>query len=207
MGILRKIAVIYGETEEISSVYTGKKLKIYSSETKETPWTACKVADLAIEAVEDIATLKKLANDLMSELEDCKIIIAKGFTGIFFQMFSQKGYYIFETENITDDILSEVYEEVFEVKKLLERGGDVPTAPIETEVPGFFAFDLQLLTEKYPEISSKKALIPFLDQENFLELALQCAHTPPWLFQRNDIKVKELKSGGKVLAIINKVDC
>ncbi len=202
--IKKKIAVFCDSQEEICSVYEGEFLQLYQWLAEEQCWEIEETISLDIAPTEEIAKLKPLAQYLMSLMKDYKIIIAKGFTGIFFQLFSKEGFYIFETDMISPEILSEVYEEVFEVKKILEQNKQSPIAPVETEVAGYFAMDMIQLGKEHPEISSKKALLPFFEQGEFLELALICAHTPPWLLERSDLKVKELKSGEQVLAIVNK---
>ncbi|MFI3226519.1 MAG: Fe-only nitrogenase accessory AnfO family protein [Clostridia bacterium] len=204
MEILKKIAVFCDEKGEVCTVYEAKKLMIY---TYEQNWEITKNQSLFIDTITDMSALKKLAFELMEQLEDCKIVIGKGFTGVFFQFFSKEGYYIFETDGISPEILSDVYEEVFKVMAILEGKQQVPTSPVETEVPGYFAMDLMLLSKSHPDISSKMALVPFLDNEVFLELAIKCAHTPPWILKRDDLKIKELKSAKETLLIINKQDC
>jgi hypothetical protein len=65
-----------------------------------------------------------------------------------------------------------------------EREDDLPKVPLEPEPvdhEGNYFFDFYQLQKEHPEISSKKALLPFLCNELFLSLTLTCSHEMPWL--------------------------
>ncbi|HOV41162.1 MAG TPA: Fe-only nitrogenase accessory AnfO family protein, partial [Oscillospiraceae bacterium] len=69
-----------------------------------------------------------------------------------------------------------------------------------------YYFDLAALQEKFPEISSKKALSQFFEETPFLELELVCTHLPPWIESLGyDITFK--KQNEKTVAVIKKKLC
>ena len=57
----------------------------------------------------------------------------------------------------------------------------VPTAPTPTDIPGVYTINLMEVQAAHPDITSKKALRPFLASTPFVELEIICGHMPPWL--------------------------
>ena len=49
-----------------------------------------------------------------------------------------------------------------------------------------------------PEMSSKKAIIPYLEKEEVKKIEIHCCHVPPWIIKEKDkgkitLKVEEIK--------------
>ena len=55
---------------------------------------------------------------------------------------------------------------------------------------GYYLIDLNELQFTKPELTSKKAIIPFLDKFEFDTLEVICCHIPPWLIEKE--KKKEI---------------
>ena len=79
--------------------------------------------------------------------------------------------------------------------------------PVETQTPGIYFLDLGQLQTECPEVSSKKALLPFLSNTPFLELQLVCAHIPPWLETDDSYEKKVRNVNGKVHITITRKQC
>jgi hypothetical protein len=57
--------------------------------------------------------------------------------------------------------------------------------------------DLQELELINPEITSKKAIIPYLEKEDVKKIEVHCCHVPPWLVGKMD--------KGEILLSINEI--
>ena len=86
---------------------------------------------------------------------------------------NQQGEALELLDAIQADLISQD-EEANEDARLLAQ------TPEETNVPGYYRFDLTQVQQKHPEMSSKSALLPFLKETPFYALDLVCDHIPPW---------------------------
>lgn len=143
------------------------------------------------------------ADKISDLIKEVTAIACKEITGIPFSVFDRKGYCIFSIEDISNETLNGIItdiEESDEKKRLMEemlKGA----CPVETQTPGVYMLNLKELQKEYPDISSKKALKPFLSDTPFLELHLICEHVPPWL-ERDaayEKKIQEKEAGRYIL--------
>jgi len=111
---------------------------------------------------------------------DCRVIAARTISGIPYHILDAADFSIFEAENLSDRLLDDILLDI-SISKGLVQSEETPTGPIPIDEEGRWFLDLISLQERYPEISSKKALRPFLQNQTFLELKLLCTHLPPWL--------------------------
>lgn len=168
----------------------------------ETGWTVSKEIPIDFKNLKNLASLRNELVSLSKELGECRIIAGKEISGLPFTVFDSLGFHIFFISELNDCCLDGMLEDVNQNNKNKE----IPQKPIETSTPGKYYFDLAALQEKFPEISSKKALRQFFEETPFLELELVCAHLPPWIESLGyDITFK--KQNEKTVAVIKKKLC
>ncbi len=174
----KKIAVIINEEEELASFEKGSCINIYNKNS--TQWQLFKEVRYYINNNMSLSDLRENIKGLIMELEDCKIIVGKVMSGLAYNIFDRMGFAIFEAKDITSCILDDIYNEVSSLKAEAAVSKQVALAPVQTEENGVFYINLMELQAKHPEISSKKALRPFLESTPFFKLEVLCSHVPPW---------------------------
>ncbi|MDR2123830.1 MAG: hypothetical protein LBP38_02460 [Desulfovibrio sp.] len=130
--------------------------------------------------VSDAATqagLRDRLRDFIAALGDTRILIAVSISGIAYTVLDQRGFILCEMDDFDPECLDALTE-------ALNTGTDAPALPdrpMPAGEPGVYVCDLALLLREYPELSSKKILLPFLAESVFTELRVLCGHVPPWL--------------------------
>ncbi len=175
-----KIAIIVNSESELTNFEEGSSIMLYNK--LNDTWQIEDIIRYSLAPLSSISDTRDCVKTVISNLKDCKIIIAKTMSGIPYIIFDRMGFAIFETTAISniilDDILSDVEE--YSNKKIL-TSVELSPSPVETEIPGVYFFNLIELQQKHPEISSKKALKAFIENAQFSKLEIICSHLPPWL--------------------------
>ena len=175
-----KIAIIVNSESELTNFEEGSSIILYNKSTD--IWQIEDIVSYSLAPLSSISDTRDCVKTVISKLKGCKIIIAKTMSGIPYIIFDRMGFAIFETSDISNAILDEILSDVEEYssKKNLALM-ELPTSPVETEIPGVYFFNLMELQQKHPEISSKKALKAFIENAQFSKLEIICSHLPPWL--------------------------
>jgi Fe-only nitrogenase accessory protein AnfO len=179
-----KIGVVLNQEEQIASLLEGGKVAIY--ERKESTWIKTDEVKQCFSQRDSINQMREFLDHLVKELKDCKILVASIITGIPFMLLDKEGFMLCEAEEMSKQLLEEIaydYEKMKQEKERLSKDPlkDYPTAPFETKEKGVFELDMRKLQKCHPEISSKKALFPFLKEMKFSKLMIYCSHVMPWL--------------------------
>lgn len=187
----RLIAVIVNEEELISDMTEANKIILYGK--NEQKWTIQK--EIEVEDVMDgyMADVRKNLDDIIKELDDCKILLGKSITGLVFNTFNQAGFILSELDEFDDKMLDFLYSDILEEyeEALAEKeANNIPTAPIETDIKGHYFFDFGLLKNSGSSLSSKDVLRPFLNETPFKQLEIICDHVMPWL--ETELQKREL---------------
>ena len=117
---------------------------------------------------------------IINSIDDCKILLSAGISGIPYYIFDKMGFSIFETTSETPEILEEVITETQNNKKALTDSSAISCTPSEI-ASGCYFLDYMLLENSHPEITTKKALLPFFKTKPFISLTVLFSHIPPWL--------------------------
>ena len=154
---MNEIAVFLDEKNEISSFVEAKFVKIFIKE--EDLWKVKK--EILVERTSDGKGIKEVREEylnLVKQINDCKIVIVTKAVGIPYSIFYLEDFSVWELEgnplNFLDDIIIKEKEEA-------EREESQDEIAKELE-EGHFLIDLMELELLKPELSSKKAIIPFL---------------------------------------------
>jgi Fe-only nitrogenase accessory protein AnfO len=112
------------------------------------------------------------------------ILLARSIGGLAYHILDQMGFAIFEASDLSEALLDDMARDV-EAARRTETETPLPPYPVETEHPGHYSLDLIRLLQAYPDISSKRAIQPFLSGP-FQSLTVLCGHIPPWIPDQAD---------------------
>jgi Fe-only nitrogenase accessory protein AnfO len=212
-----KIGVVLNNGNQITSLLEATKVEIYEQSGLE--WSKTSEITKCFKTRNSMNEMREFLNELIAQLGDCKILVASILTGIPFMILDKEGFMLCEAEVFSRQLLEEIASDYTKMKQDIElakekgvnSANDYPTRPFETKVPGIFEFDMRKLQEIHPDISSKKALIPFLKEVKFYQLKVFCGHVMPWLDRELpilgfDYQVEKLEEQG-YLVQIEKICC
>lgn len=178
---MNEIAVFLEEKDVISSFEKAKYIKIFAKD--KYVWRTEKV--ILINTTTDkkeISEIRKEYQSLVEEMGECKIIVVNKAFGIPYSVFYVEDFSVWELEGNPYDFLDEIIAREILEEELAEQEVEVAKKIAE----GHYLVDLQELELTNPEISSKKAIIPYLEKEEVKKIEVLCCHVPPWLVDRKD---------------------
>lgn len=188
-----EIGVFLEEKDFISSFEEAKYVKIFEKDKYE--WKTKKVILInRSSGNKGISEIRQEYRSLADQMEDCKIIVAKKAFGIPYSVFYMADFSIWELEGNPLDFLDEVVQGEIEQEELENQEQEVG----KKLGKGHYFIDLQELELTNPEISSKKAIIPYMKQEDVKKIDIHCCHVPPWLIKERDsgnitMEIEEVK--------------
>lgn len=184
----KEIAVILDDKGQLTDFFKVAEICVYE---KTDSWevTRC-IKDIVIDA-SNMIKLRASLEAIEVVLGECRIIIGDSIIGVPYHFMDKKGFVMCEAEELNDLLLDQVYED-YCVEKEMESPEfeDVPITPQPVDHDGNFFLDFAKVQINRPEISSKKALLPFLSHELFQTLTIVCTHVMPWL--ETFVKEREL---------------
>jgi Fe-only nitrogenase accessory protein AnfO len=190
---MNEIAVFLEEKDVISSFEDAKYIKIFTKE--KYVWKVKKVILInRTSGQKGISEIRREYQNLIPEMNDCRIIVVSKAFGIPYSVFYMEDFSIWELEGNPFDFLDEIVSKEIEEEENAEKEVEVAKKIGE----GHYLVDLQELELINPEISSKKAIIPYLEKEEVKKIEVLCCHVPPWLVDRKDkyninLEIHEIK--------------
>ncbi|MBD7910303.1 Fe-only nitrogenase accessory AnfO family protein [Clostridium cibarium] len=181
---MEKIAVFLDAKDEIATFLEATKLKIFHK--KEKMWIIYKKLDVDMKDVKGIRALRHGYLKLIDEFDDCKIVVVKKGYGIPYSVFYSKDFSIWELPGKAEGILDEVLNQEMKHEAEEELKFNENKNKIIKIKEGEYYLDLIKAQLENPELSSKKALLPFIETTAFDALKLRCCHVPPWLRSHSD---------------------
>jgi Fe-only nitrogenase accessory protein AnfO len=210
--MVKAIAVFLGNDERTSSFDQSGVIKLYSNESPK--WSVINEIPFDISNDTNIKTIREKINLLTKSIDPCKIIVGRTVTGLPYNILDKSGFNIWEIDGKAEEFLDYVLEqeetEQHTGSKETENTlSDIKPYPISTNDDGSYFLDLITLQEQNKNISSKKALIPFLEGTQFYRLEVLCTHIPPWLeFQSKEhpwkLEILKLATNKLRVIILNK---
>lgn len=201
-----KIAV-FSKDQIMEPFLSCNRVDIY--EKQADTWHLVRTVSFSPVTGSSVKELRQQTENVAAYAEDAKAILCKEITGIPFSVFNKKGYGIFCTEKAGEEVFQGVMEDLEESdeKKRMKEEMIRSARPVQTSTPGIYHLNLLDLQKECPEVSSKKAIVPFLKETPFLELHLVCAHIPPWLEHDSTLLIKAQLNDGVTFATITKKQC
>lgn len=172
---MNEIGVFLDKQNVISSFEEAKLIKVF---VKEDLWKVKQVIEIeSIGAINGLNEVRQKYKNLIKKIENCRIIVVKEAFGIPYSVFYMEDFSIWELEGDPLEYLDEV------IKKELEHETE---NEVEKKIGkelrrGCHLIDLHELEITNPEISSKKAIIPYLKNQDVERIEVHCCHVPPWL--------------------------
>lgn len=190
---MNEIGVFLDEKNEISSFTEAKSINIFDKE--ENSWKIKK--EILIERRSNgrvIKEIRKEYSNLVNQMDDCKIIIVTKAIGIPYSIFYSEDFSVWELQGNPLNFLDYVIEKEKQEDERKENKEEIAKKLGE----GYYFIDLMELELLNPEMSSKKAIIPYLKEEDVKKIEIHCCHVPPWLIKEEDggsieLDIQEMK--------------
>lgn len=190
---MNEIAVFLEEKDTIGSFEEAKYVKIFTKD--QYVWKVKKVILInRTNSEKGINEIRKEYRRLLEEMDDCKILVVTKAFGIPYSVFYMEDFSVWELEGNPLNFLDEIIENEKEQEELSEQKEEFAKKLGQ----GCYFIDLQELELTNPEISSKKAIIPYMKEEEFKKMEIHCCHVPPWLIKERDngnidMEIEEVK--------------
>ena len=180
---MEKISYFLDENYKICSFQDSVKVVIYE---KQGAWKKGKELEVNIKQLNSMYLLRKYFMDIVVNLDDCKIVVVKKAQGIPYGIFYESDYSIWELDGVPEEFLDLIIDcEKKHIEKMEEEEQVCVAKKLDD---GYYLIDLNELQFTKPEMTSKKAIIPFLDKFEFDTLEVLCCHIPPWLIEKEKNK-------------------
>ncbi|WP_243441450.1 Fe-only nitrogenase accessory protein AnfO [Clostridium arbusti] len=189
-----KIGVLIGKNNETTTIYESGIVVVYKKEDKK--WKVLSEIIFNMNTSQGIPEIHKRVENLIENLKDCKVFVAKKVEGTPYTLLKKAEFTIVEAAGNPSEFLDDLLEMFEEDKKKKEEAKNrVNIEPIELDKSGYYFIDLKKVQDNNPGISSKKVLIPFLNNKTFYELKVSCSHIPPWF--ENELNKLNMKMNVK----------
>ncbi|WP_238948601.1 Fe-only nitrogenase accessory AnfO family protein [Clostridium sp. YIM B02569] len=187
-----EIGVFLNEKDLISSFEEARYVKIFAKE--KYLWKTKKTILINRAGGEkSINEIRQEYKNVINEMDDCKIIIVTKAFGIPYSVFYMGDFSVWELEGNPFDYFDEIIK-----NEMVQEENENKEVEIAKKLgDGYFMIDLQELELINPEITSKKAIIPYLEKEDVKKIEVRCCHVPPWLVAKMD--------KGEILLSINEI--
>lgn len=187
-----EIGVFLNEKDLISSFEEARYVKIFAKE--KYLWKTKKTILINRAGGEkSINEIRQEYKNVINEMDECKIIIVTKAFGIPYSVFYMGDFSVWELEGNPFDYFDEIIK-----NEIVQEENENKEVEIAKKLgDGYFMIDLQELELINPEITSKKAIIPYLEKEDVKKIEVHCCHVPPWLVAKMD--------KGEILLSINEI--
>lgn len=172
---MKKQIIVTKNNENLASFAEARHFVLYQK--TEAKWRQADVYECP-HSPGSAQALREMVGALTAHYEDCRVIVSKKVTGIAYQTLNKAGFEIFEADAVTEGLLDDVIADILSAQAAVDTP---PQEPYSPQNDGNYYFDLVRLQKAYPEISSKRALMSFMQNAVFLSLELICDHLPPWM--------------------------
>lgn len=220
-----KIAVLLDEEQQLTRLADATFIYIYE---KKSEWEMTEMISTKDFVDERENNIKNFTLALIEKLKCCKVIVGTLILGVPYYLLIRAGYELCEAPAFSVLLLEQLYEDYCNplnkgeskqdraLEKQIEAGmepdtlaSNISRTPIPLDESGHYFIDLIAVQKAYPEMSSKKLLLPFFSHTLFESLKINCSHIMPWLKdyleQRNLIAHINREQGKYVVLITHKL--
>ncbi len=192
-----KIAMFVDEDGYSAPLDSAGNLALYIYDEKE--WRCTKRISFGTVEKMNLPEIRARVHGMISEIDDCKVFIAKNTKGIFFSFLDGAGISIWQLEGYPADFLDDIMEK----EKINSQDGS-STEPaivaVGDDPDGIYKIDLISILKSNRSLTSKQALLPFLQKNIFSRLEVICEHVPKWFDREFDslkltLEVEESEDG------------
>lgn len=182
----KEIAVYVNSFGEVVNFNEAGIIKVFSKD--EDQWKIARELPFEFHSTEERSDISLDALNIAEALESCKIFVAREFSDLAHTMLDSMGFSTWKMDGDPSNFIeyvSEKEEEEAEVIRLMDFSNSSDKkqniSPVEIGNNGHYILNLKELQEHNTGITSKQALKPFLNNENFNEIIVTCNHIPNWL--------------------------
>ena len=142
-------------------------------------WEVVRQMEYSPQNMMDAAALHTKIREICDWLSVCKIIVVNRIRGIHYIAFEERQVSMLEIKGCPNDFLNDI-QECVQHRRI---GQEVPIEhnTINMLQPGIYHTDLREVMKGNTSYSSKQILLPFLKQQQFVQLEILCDHVPKWL--------------------------
>ncbi|HBE78829.1 MAG TPA: Fe-only nitrogenase accessory protein AnfO [Firmicutes bacterium] len=206
-----KIALLTNVDGQAISFNESGVLKVYQKEKNN--WNLMKSIVFGLTEAMSFKEIRFKIRTMVEELDDCKLIGVADVTGIPYAILEGLQFTIWKIRGNAEDYLEYIREQ--EEARKIEKPKPVEiAAPVRNGRDGYYYLDLKTILEnsERDNITSKKVLLPFIQNTSFTELQILCSHIPHWFeqeFQRLDLQadIEELGSTRIKVTVTPKAGC
>ncbi len=160
-------------------------------EYKDSEWYCIHKVPFYINKAMNLADIRSSIYAIAPDLNGCRAFVVKRSMGIFSTIFEQEFHIrVFQIQaSLYKELLDQVRESlrlelVAALKKTESCKGqaqDINPVLVGEPSRGCYTIDLIKVQEKHETMNSKEILLPFFQNNKFVELEIVCLHTPKWL--------------------------
>lgn len=176
-----KIAVLVNESGLTASFF--EKVQVHLYEKSKGQWEVVSTFPLKLNMYRGIGEVRNNLLEVINNLSGCKVIVGRDISGQPYNILNSNGFAIVQLEGEPLPSLEYIWNMVTN-EALPDDSAptedEVQLQPIETSMSGNYTIDLIKIQSVNHTISSKKLLLPFLNNTTFNELEVICSHVPPW---------------------------
>lgn len=176
-----KIAVVEDNSQKTSSIFEPGFIAVY--EGAGGKWNLLNRFENKVCDARGISSVRAAVENTVKQLGDVRVVVASDIPGIAFGVFQASNFSIFLVEDCVLDILDSIRKEMHEIAEKKQK------APSQFDIMQFlkpgvnkgdFSLNLEEIMLKNPDLSSKKILIPYLNEKSFNNLDIVFSHIPKW---------------------------
>ncbi|AKB37178.1 AnfO protein, required for Mo- and V-independent nitrogenase [Methanosarcina siciliae C2J] len=176
-----KIAVVENDNQQTSSIFEPGFIAVYEEDGGE--WKVLNRFESQVCNARGMAAVRVAVGDVIKQLGDAKVVVASEIPGIASGTFQAAGFDIFLVDSKVLDVLDLIKKDMLEtIEKRQEepRKFDITEFLEPGENKGDFSINIEDIMFKFPGLTSKKILIPYLKNGEFNRLDVICGHMPKW---------------------------
>ncbi|UWG97829.1 hypothetical protein LPY66_03160 [Dehalobacter sp. DCM] len=150
-------------------------------------WKEAAGCGFTLNGVTSMNELRDRIAELVNFMADYKIFVAAKIQGIALNILQQENVMCWEIagypQNLLDAVLKEAEDAWLREKSALQSqiNDDNEFQYIREISSGHYAISLKEIQENNTQVTTKQALLPFLQRQKFKILEIACSHIPQWL--------------------------
>lgn len=175
---MMKIAVFVNESGLSTEPSNATSVTIYEKHSNQ--WTVTQSHKVSISTPQTLSSVRAFLNEMINQLNDCKIIVASKMLGATYNILDRAGFQLWEFQGNPIEFLPIIEQKEIIQNYELEPESN-PFAYFEDLGDQRYSINIKKILFNDPTLTSKKLLLPFLDHMDFYELEVIFSHLPPWL--------------------------
>ncbi len=163
---------------------------VFENNNNNMQWQCIGKIPLYINRDMNLADIRKNIHSVAPELIGCKAFIVKRNMGIFntifeeelhIRVFSATGSPLAVIDQVRELVKAEIIKAINKAELCKQQDNDTNPVAVGDSTKGCYLINLVKVQEKNESMNSKEILLPFFQNNKFVELEIICLHTPKWI--------------------------